>query len=97
MGKEGENMEWTQFLTLIVSMGGVFFWSRSESRSDMRHFEAKMEAQISAIREEGKIFREKWAEESKEFNARWAEESRDFHGRLCAIEERRNQILMERK
>jgi hypothetical protein len=44
---------------------------------------------IESIREDGRIFREKWVEESRSFNEKWAAESREYHGRLCAIEERR--------
>lgn len=67
-------MEWTQFLILMITVGSLFFWNRSESRSDYRHMEertaereARTEAILNAIKDEMK----------------------DFHGRLCAIEERR--------
>lgn len=29
-------MEWTQFLILIATLGGLFLWNRSESRQDFR-------------------------------------------------------------
>ena len=29
-------MEWIQFFILIVTVGGLFFWNRSESNSDRR-------------------------------------------------------------
>lgn len=29
-------MEWTQFLIMILTMGGLFFWNRTESNSDRR-------------------------------------------------------------
>jgi hypothetical protein len=29
-------MDWTQFLILIVTMGGFFLWNRGEARSDNR-------------------------------------------------------------
>jgi hypothetical protein len=30
-------MDWIQFIIFIGSTVGLFFWNRSESRSDMRH------------------------------------------------------------
>ena len=57
-------MEWTQFLILLITLGGLFLWNRAESNADRR----AMQATIDAIEKEMK----------------------DFHGRLCAIEERRN-------
>ncbi len=29
-------MEWTQVLTIIAAMGGMFAWNRSEARADNR-------------------------------------------------------------
>jgi hypothetical protein len=29
-------MDWTQFLILIATFAGLFFWNRSESRTDNR-------------------------------------------------------------
>ena len=29
-------MEWIQFFILIVTVGGLFFWNRSESNNDRR-------------------------------------------------------------
>lgn len=49
-------MEWTQLLILIVTISGLFLWSRSESRNDWRHMDAKIEANLQAIREEMKDF-----------------------------------------
>ena len=65
-------MDWTQFCIFFIGVFGLWLWSRAESRADMRNMDAKMEANLAAIRDEMK----------------------DFHGRLCAIEERRNRILM---
>lgn len=45
-------MEWTQFVIFIGSIIGLFFWNRSESRSDMRH----MLAIIDGIQKEMKDF-----------------------------------------
>jgi len=49
-------MEWAQFLILILTIGGLFLWNRSESRSDYRHLEAGVKAQLDAIHSEIKDF-----------------------------------------
>jgi len=67
-------MEWTQFLILIATIAGLFFWNRTESRADYRHMESRTDALLKAIQDEMKSFNE---------------EIKDFHTRLCIIEERR--------
>lgn len=69
-------MEWTQFAIFFIGVFGLWLWNRSESRSDSRHIEAL----IRSIQEEMRDFRSQWAAESKE-----------FHGRLCQIEERKEE------
>jgi len=67
-------MEWIQFIILMVTIAGLFFWNRTESRADYRHMEARndaREARTAAILDAIK------------------DEIKDFHGRLCAIEEKR--------
>lgn len=66
-------MEWTQFMILAITLGGLFLWNRSENNSDRRMFYEL----LKSIEAEGNSFRQRLAEESK-----------DFHGRLCAIEEK---------
>lgn len=56
-------------------MTGMFYWNRTESRADARHFDNE----TKAIRRE-----------MIDIMRSMQEESKDFHGRLCAIEERRN-------
>jgi hypothetical protein len=72
-------LEMSQFLILVVTVGGLFFWNRSESRSDYRELSASTTAQIEAIRSD-----------MKGFHDDIMAETRDFHGRLCAIEAGRN-------
>ena len=66
-----------EFIVLIISMAGMFFWSISESKEDKRvlfaminenriELQSTMNANMGAIQAEMK----------------------DFHGRLCAIEEK---------
>jgi hypothetical protein len=52
-------MEWTQFILLLITIAGLFIWNRTESRSDARHMDAKLQANtnlIIAIHEEMKDF-----------------------------------------
>lgn len=45
-------MEWAQFLILILTIGGLFLWNRSEANSDRR----EMTNLIKSIQEEIKDF-----------------------------------------
>lgn len=49
-------MDWMQLVVAIISIGGIFLWSRSEARSDMRHMDSKIDNLISAIQQETKDF-----------------------------------------
>jgi hypothetical protein len=45
------SMDWIQFSIFIGSMVGLFFWNRSESRSDMRHMMAVIEGMQKEIKD----------------------------------------------
>lgn len=45
-------MDWIQFVIFFIGVVGLWLWNRSESRSDVRHFDAL----IRAIHEEMKDF-----------------------------------------
>lgn len=45
-------MEWTQFIILVATIAGLFFWNRSESNSDRR----EMLTLIKAIENEMRDF-----------------------------------------
>lgn len=62
-------MEWTQFLILLVTIAGLFLWNRSESRSDYRHLEAGVNAQLNGIREEMKDFHGRLERQDAEFKS----------------------------
>lgn len=52
-------MEWAQFLILTITILGMFFWNRSESRQDVRHMDTKLESTrelVRAIYDESKDF-----------------------------------------
>jgi hypothetical protein len=44
-------MEWVQFIIFFVGVFGLFIWNRSESRSDIRHMDAKLEGQRNLMNE----------------------------------------------
>jgi len=56
-------MDWVQFIIFIGSTVGLFFWNRSESRSDMRH----MMTILDGIQQEMKDFHTKLALQDQEF------------------------------
>ena len=85
-------MEWAQFVILIVAFVGLFTWNRSESRADIRHMDAKLEA----IREmsmqnqkENRNLIDAIQTEMKDFHIKLALQDQEFKMRLCAIEEGR--------
>jgi len=47
-------MDWTQILALVLGNGALiiplFLWNRSESRADIRHMDAKLEATRELVR-----------------------------------------------
>ena len=67
-------MEWLQFLILIVTLGALFLWNRSEANSDRRDMMALIKSMEN---------------ETKSFNEVIRQDIKDFHGRLCSLEERR--------
>jgi hypothetical protein len=71
-------MEWAQvvvlFLANIALVIPLFIWNRTESRSDMRHMDAKLEAH---------------RRECMDLITAIQQEMKDFHGRLCEIESRK--------
>jgi hypothetical protein len=68
-------MEWSQFMILILAFVGLFTWNRSETRSDIRHMDSKIDANRELIREIHNVIQM---------------EMKDFHNRLCEIERARS-------
>lgn len=69
----GKNMDWMQFAIFLITSMGMFFWNRSESRSDIRHMDTKFEEHRREVNSLLKAIHD---------------EMSDFHARLCSIEER---------
>lgn len=66
-------MDWIQVISLFLANASLVIWMRSESRSDWRHMDVKIDQNKS---------------ETNALIVSIKEEMKDFHGRLCAIEER---------
>jgi hypothetical protein len=49
-------MDYVQFFGLILTVGGLFIWNRTESRADHRNLENNVMAMLTGIREEIKDF-----------------------------------------
>ncbi len=64
-------MDWVQFVLFFSGMAGMFFWLRSEARSDIRHMDSNMKHIDQKI--------------DNLINAIQAE-TKEFHGRLCGLE-----------
>jgi hypothetical protein len=73
-------MDWIQFATFCVAVIGLFFWNRTESRSDIRHMDAKLESNRNLV--------DAMHKETKSMIDAIHQEMKDFHARLCVIEER---------
>lgn len=78
-------------LSAIITVVGVFIsnaaiviplfvWNRTESRSDYRHVDAKLESNRNLSLQIHK--------ENKDLLEAIRQDQKEFHGRLCAIEER---------
>lgn len=77
-------MEWVQLLIVIVTLGGLFLWNRSEANSDRRMFHEV----LIGMQNEMKDFNHKYMEEKIDFNTKYMQETKEFHGRLVSLEER---------
>lgn len=75
-------MEWGQFAIFMVSTLGLFFWNRSESRTDIRHMDSKLEATRELVRA---IY-----DESKDFHARLERQDAEFKSHMMHYHEERN-------
>lgn len=49
-------MYWTQVFSLFLANAGLIIWFRSESRSDWRHMDAKLDAYMKQSQQEIKDF-----------------------------------------
>ena len=81
MGKYKNNMEWIQFVIFCIGVGGLWLWQRTESRNDIRHMDAKLDANRELIREVH--------QESTKLIQSMSNEMKDFHYRLLEIEKGR--------
>lgn len=73
-------MEWIQFVIFFIGVFGLFILNRTESRSDVRHMDAKLESNRN-------LSLQIHQENLDVINA-IRMDIKEFHGRMCAIEER---------
>lgn len=71
-------MDWIQFIIFIGSIVGLFFWNRSESRTDIRHMDYKLEEN----RRETNNKIEEWRKETNTILEAIRQDIKDFHSRL---------------
>ena len=76
------NDSWLQVFSLFFANAGLMVWFRTESRNDWRQMDAKLDASVTAIRQEVQAIHE---------------EIKDFHGRLCALEEKNKEVKIFKK
>lgn len=82
-------MDWLQVLTILGSTGGLFFWARTEAKSDRESNATDrrlMQASIEANRKEITALIESNRKETCCILEAIKDEIKDFHGRLCSIE-----------
>jgi hypothetical protein len=82
-------MDWAQFAIMFITFVGLFIWNRTESRTDTRHMDSKLDSTRELVRA--------IKDESYEFRCAMLQESKDFHGRLCALEEKYLQFKIKEK
>ena len=49
-------MDWIQFFGFILTVGGLFLWSRTEASADRRELRQVMDTNFKAIQQEMKDF-----------------------------------------
>lgn len=82
-------MDWVQFILFVITTLGMFFWNRSESRSDVRQMQEHIKSNRELILAVHKETQDQMKEFQKEMNV--------FHGRMCTLEERYLQIITGKK
>lgn len=76
-------MEWAQFALLLISIGGMFAWLRSDIAVNRTEASADRRDLLQIIRTV--------QSESRDLMDAIRQDIKDFHGRLCSIETRYHQ------
>lgn len=83
-------MDFTTVATLLLGNSALiiplFLWSRAESRSDIRHMDAKIDAYMSGIRQEVRAIQD----EMKDFHARLERQDAEFKAHLMHYHQNAN-------
>ena len=78
-------MDWIQFSIFVGGILGCFFWNRSESRTDIRFMETKLESTrelVRAIHDEMKDFHTRLERIDMEFRSRQEKQDIEFRSRM---------------
>lgn len=75
-------MDWIQFFGFILTIGGLFFWSRSEANADRRELRASIEAMKDS---------------THSILSEMKNEMKDFHARLLVLEDRYLRIIEKKE
>jgi predicted nuclease with TOPRIM domain len=82
--KRGNNMDWTQVLTILGGNTALFMWATRQARTDFLHLDRKLEEN----RKEAQNIIKENQKETQQIVRAIQTEVKDFHDRLCSIEER---------
>lgn len=74
-------MPYVEFFSLLVTLLGMFFWNRSESRADIRHMDAKLEAN----RQETTAILKGIQQEIKDFHGRLEKQDAEFKSHMLHL------------
>jgi hypothetical protein len=78
-------MDWAQFALFFIAVFGLFVWNRSESRTDIRHMDAKLESNRNLTID----FHTAIQAEMKDFHARLERIDAEFKANLLKLEEKK--------
>ena len=70
-------MDWIQFATLFVTFVGLFIWNRTESRSDARHMDQKLDSSRQLFLEMQRENQRRSEENQKENQRRFEEHQKE--------------------
>ena len=76
---------WIQIISLFLANAGLILWFRSESRSDWRHMDAKLDGYIRSIQEEMKDFHGRLERLDAEFKGRMEKQDAEFKAHLLYV------------
>lgn len=73
-------MDWIQFFGFILTVGGLFLWSRTEANADRRELRSSIDALRDSTQSQIAI--------THSLIIEMKDEMKDFHSRLLVLEDR---------